>query len=108
MCRGCAHTTWYFTYRAFDDRGLGVELTGRRVSAVYTLWQPPGWHGPRGLSLGAAQGQIPALAGPLLPIACTGYQALVRDRGTTRTVYYVVDAKLWGFGLVRAGESPCR
>ena len=108
VCDGCARTTWYFTYRAFDQHGLAVELTAGRVSAVYTLWQPAGWHAPRGLQLGAAQGQITALAGTLLPIACSGYEALVRDSSTARTVYYVVDAKLWGFGLLRPSENPCR
>ena len=43
VCRGCLLPTWYFTYRAFDQHGLGVELVGGRVSAVYTLWQPHGW-----------------------------------------------------------------
>ena len=108
VCRGCARTTWYFTYRAFDQHGLAVELTAGRVSAVYTLWQPAGWHAPRGLQLGAPQGQILALAGTLLPIACSGYQALAHDSARARTVYYVVDAKLWGFGLLRPSENPCR
>lgn len=108
VCRGCARTTWYFTYRAFDQHGLAVELAAGHVSAVYTLWQPAGWHAPRGLRLGAAQGQISELAGTLLPIACSGYEALVRDSSTARTVYYVVDAKLWGFGLLRPNENPCR
>jgi len=108
VCRGCARPTWYFTYRAFDQRGLAVELTAGRVSAVYTLWQPAGWYAPGGLRLGAPQGQVVALAGTLLPIACPGYQALVRDSTTARTVYYVLDGKLWGFGLLRPGESPCR
>ena len=108
VCRGCAQTTWYFTYRAFDQHGLAVELTAGRVSAVYTLWQPAGWHALRGLQLGAPQGQILALAGTLLPIACSGYQALAHDSARARTVYYVVDAKLWGFGLLRPSENPCR
>jgi hypothetical protein len=108
VCRGCVRTTWYFTYRAFDQHGLAVELTAGRVSAVYTLGQPAGWHAPRGLQLGAAQGQVLALAGTLLPIACSGYQAFVRDSSTARTVYYVIDAKLWAFGLMRAKENPCR
>jgi hypothetical protein len=108
VCRGCVRTTWYFTYRAFDQHGLAVELSAGHVSAVYTLWQPVGWHAPRGLQLGAPQGQILALAGTLLPIACSGYQALVRDSSTARTVYYVFDAKLWGFGLLLPSENPCR
>ncbi|HWX08801.1 MAG TPA: hypothetical protein VNY33_02390, partial [Gaiellaceae bacterium] len=62
VCQGCAVTTWYFTYLRFDRRGLAVELTGGRVSAVYTLWQPDGWSAPRGLRLGAAQAQVTTLA----------------------------------------------
>jgi len=108
VCRGCARTTWYFTYRAFDRHGLAVELTKGRVSAVYTLWQPSGWRAPHGLQLGAVEAQITVLAGILVPTPCSGYKALVRDGRTVRTVYYVVDGKLWGFGLLRAGESPCR
>jgi hypothetical protein len=108
VCTGCATTTWYFTYRAFDDRGLGVELTRGRVSAVYTLWQPPGWSAPRGLQLGAPQGQVTKLAGALIPVTCNGYTALYRDSGSARTVYIVVNGSLWGFGLFRAPGSPCR
>ena len=108
VCRGCARTTWYFTYRKFDQHGLAVELTSGGVSAVYTLWQPAGWHAPRGLQLGAPQGQILTLAGGLLSIACLSYQALARDTATARTVYYVVDSKLWGFGLFHPSADPCR
>jgi hypothetical protein len=100
VCRGCAITTWYFTYRSFDDRGLAIELTRGRVSAVYTLWQPPGWHDTRGVRLGAPEGQV----GHGVPIACSGYSAIVR--GTS--VYYIVDGTVWGFGLVPRGRSPCR
>jgi hypothetical protein len=109
ICRGCARPTWYFTYRPFDAHGLGVELTGGRVSAVYTLSQPPGWRGPHGLRLGAVEAQVTALAGaPLLPVACAGYEALVRDGPRARTAYYLVGGKLWGFGLLRTGTTPCR
>lgn len=108
VCRGCATTTWYFTYRAFDRHGLAVELAGGRVSAVYTLWRPGGWSAPRGLRLGAAEGEVTRLAGPLIPVACEGYTALVRDGRAARTAYYVVDGTLWGFGLLRAQASPCR
>ena len=108
VCRGCAVTTWYFTYLRFDNRGLAVELTGGRVSAVYTLWQPNGWSAPHGIRLGAAEAQVTTLAGPLIPVACSGYDALVRDAPRARTAYYVVNGKLWGFGLLRAHGNPCR
>ncbi len=108
VCRGCATPTWYFTYLRFDRRGLAVELTGNRVSAVYTLWQPGGWSAPKGLLLGAAQAEVTNLAGPLLPVTCTGYDALVRDVAAARTAYYIVNGSLWGFGLLRAHGYPCR
>jgi hypothetical protein len=104
VCRGCATTTWYFTYQRFDDKGVGVELTGGRVSAVYTLWQPQGWRGPGKLGLGAVEGQVTAAVGAVVPVACSGYTALVA--GTS--AYFIVDGKLWGFGLFRKGRSPCR
>jgi hypothetical protein len=100
LCRGCATTTWYFTYRIFEDKGLAVELTRGRVSAVYTLWQPPGWRTSRGLTLGAPQARVPHA----IPVTCAGYEAFVD--GTS--VYYVVNGSLWGFGLVQRGRSPCR
>jgi hypothetical protein len=99
ICRGCATTTWYFTYRRFDDHGLGVELTGGRVSAVYTLWQPRGWHTAT-LRLGDPQARI----GAALTEQCSGYDAFVN--GTS--VYYVLDGNVWGFGLIPKGRSPCR
>jgi hypothetical protein len=108
VCQGCARTTWYYTYRAFDQHGLAVELTHGVVSAVYTLWQPAGWRATRGLQLGAAQGEVTRAIGATIPVTCAGYDALVSDAGATRTAYYIVDGKLWGFGLFRARENPCR
>lgn len=108
VCRGCAQPTWYFTYKLFDAHGLAVELTRGRVSAVYTLWQPPGWRGPAGLQLGAFEAQVTAVAGPLLTVPCTGYQALVRDSAHARTAYYLAAGRLWAFGLLRRGADPCR
>jgi hypothetical protein len=108
VCSACARPTWYFTYRPFDNHGLGVELSGGRVSAVYTLWQPRGWHGPEGLVLGTSEDQVNGKLGPLLPISCAGYSALVKDTAGTRTAYYVRNNRLWGFGLLRAKADPCR
>jgi hypothetical protein len=100
VCRGCATTTWYFTYRRFDDKGLAVELTEGRVSAVYTLWQPPAADVSHKITIGAPQERV----GPAITVSCSGYTALVK--GTA--VYLVVDGKVWGLGLFRRGSSPCR
>jgi hypothetical protein len=108
VCKGCATTTWYFTYHRFDRRGLAVELTGGRVSALYTLWRPAGWTASRGLKLGAVEAQITALAGATIPIVCSGYDARIVDDAHARTVYYVFRGKLWGFGLLQPRADPCR
>ncbi|MEP6811967.1 MAG: hypothetical protein ABI990_03150 [Actinomycetota bacterium] len=108
VCRGCKTTTWYFTYRPFTREGLGVELTRNRVSAVYTLSQPSGWSAPKGLFIGAIEAQVTTLAGPLVVLTCSGYEAFTKDTTEAQTAYYIVDGKLWGFGLMRAHTNPCR
>jgi hypothetical protein len=108
VCRGCAATTWYFTYKPFTRKGLAVELTGGRVSAVWTVWQPKGWRDANGLRLGTSQERVIARGAALLPLTCYGYEALVTDSSTARSAYYIVAGTLWGFGLLQRQASPCR
>ena len=108
VCTACSTPTWYFNVQAFDEHGLGVEFTRGRVSAVYTIWEPDGWTGPKGLTLGAPQATLDATAGAIFQVNCTGYDAWVNDRKNVRTVYYVLNGTLWGFGLMRANANPCR
>jgi len=107
-CRGCLHRTWYFTYAPFDKHGLAVEFTDGQVSGLYTLWRPAGWHAPHKLGFGSSVLAVHRLTGASRTVVCRGYEALVRDSGPTRTAYYLVDGRLWGFGLFRRGDSPCR
>jgi hypothetical protein len=108
VCRGCPTRTWYFTYRPFDRHGLAVELEAGRVTGMYTVWKPDGWRTSRGLALGASETALQTLAGPLIPIVCSGYDARIRDDAGARTVYYVLRGRIWGFGLLRANANPCR
>ena len=108
VCSGCARSTWYFTYKRFHPQGLAVEFVHRRVVAVYTLWEPVGWHATNGLRLGATPLQVHNRGGRLRTITCDGYSALVADRPHARTAYYVYQGSLWGFGLFAAHWSPCR
>jgi hypothetical protein len=108
VCNDCAETTWYFTYKPFDAQGLAVEFVHRRVTAVYTLSQPPGWHATNGLRLGATPLQVHRRAGRLHTITCGGYDALVADTARARTAYFIFDAHLWAFGLFLPHWSPCR
>jgi hypothetical protein len=107
VCRGCERPTLYFTYRPFTRRGLAVEFAGGRVSGVYTLWRPAGWHAPHGLGLGATPLEVHRRAGATRTVSCSGYTALVRDTAA-RTAYYLFRGRLWGFGLFRRGAAPCR
>jgi hypothetical protein len=107
-CGDCPDRTWYFTYRPFEKQGLAVEFARGRVSGVYTLWRPVGWHAPHSLRFGATPLAVHQAVGTLRTIGCHDYDALVRDTKRARTVYYVYAGRLWGFGLLRRGASPCR
>ena len=107
-CHGCPRRTWYFTYRPLDRHGLAVEFTGGRVSGVYTLWRPAGWHAPHQLGFGSSVLAVHRLTGARRTVTCHGYAALVGESAHARTAYYLFDGRLWGFGLFRRGASPCR
>ena len=108
VCNDCARRTWYFTYKPFDAHGLAVEFEHGRVVAVYTLWKPAGWRATNGLRLGATPLRVHDRAGPLRTITCSGYTALVADQLSSRTVYFLYNGSLWGFGLFLPNWSPCR
>jgi hypothetical protein len=108
MCQNCRRETWYFNYYAFEPRGAGVELERGRVVAVFTIYSPGGWRTTRGLSLGDPASRIGSFYGPLARVACRGYEALVLRRSGAVTAFYVLDDRLWGFGLSRPGLPLCR
>ena len=107
-CHSCSQPTWYFTYAPFDRHGLAVEFTGGKVSAVYTLWRPAGWRAPHGLALGSSVLAVHRHSGASRSVVCGDYEALVHDAARARTAYYLVNGRLWGFGLFHGGASPCR
>jgi hypothetical protein len=107
VCRSCRRPTWYFNERPFRPEGTGVVFDEGRVAHVFTVWRPAEWRTPEGLELGQPGGEIGQTYGELTELACSGYTALVRDHPTSRSVFYVFEDELWGFGLTRPGESPC-
>jgi hypothetical protein len=107
ICRGCRATTWYFTFARFQPQGAGVSFRNGRADAVFTLWQPPGWHTSLGLVLGDDVAQVTAIYGPLDRRECDGYYRLIMHTRAGVTEFYVVDDRLWGFGVSRAPQ-PCR
>ncbi len=107
-CRGCEHLTWYFNYFAFLPRAAGVEFRAGRVAAVFTLYQPTGWRTTRGLVLGDSAARVTALYGSLIRRECGHYSALVLPGRNATTAFYVLDDRLWAFGLSRTGVPLCR
>jgi hypothetical protein len=107
-CHGCPRRTWYFTYRPDHPQGLAVEFTSGKVSGLYTLWRPAGWHGPHQLGFGSSVLAVHHLGHASSPVTCGDYEALARDSAHARTTYYLVNGRLWGFGLFRQGANPCR
>jgi hypothetical protein len=108
-CRNCRATTWYFNYRKFRPQGAAVQFRRNRVSAVWTLWSPPGWRTRDGkLALGQNALQVNIRFGALVSIPCGNYRSLILTRGPVTTWFYVYGTVLYGFGLGRPGTSPCR
>jgi hypothetical protein len=108
VCRDCRAPTWYFNYRRFEPQGAGVTFRRGRAVALFTMWSPPGWRTTRGLRIGDPEFRIGAIYGSLLRVDCGRYSAqTLRRRGST-TAFYVLDGQVWGFGLMRPGQSVCR
>jgi hypothetical protein len=108
VCRNCDVETWYFNYFAFQPRGAGVELRNGRVAAVFTLYQPVGWRTTRGLVLGDSVARVTAVYGALVRRECGGYAVLVLPGRGATTAFYVLEDKLWAFGLSAPGVELCR
>ncbi len=108
VCRDCRRPTWYFNFRLFEPQGAGVTFRRGRVVALFTVWGPPGWHTDRGLRIDDPAVRIAGLYGSLLRVNCGTYAAMTFRRGQTTTSVYVVDERVWGFGLSRPGQRVCR
>lgn len=108
VCRDCRAPTWYFNLRPFEPQGAGVTFRRGRAVALFTVWSPQGWRTDRGLRIDDPAAQIAGLYGSLLRVNCGTYAAMTLKRGRTITSFYLVDEKVWGFGLSRAGEPTCR
>ena len=108
VCARCRRTTWYFNYRRFAPQGAGVEFSGNRAVALFTLWSPPGWTTPKGLRVGDPVGRIGELYGVLEEMDCGDYSAHRLKGRQAVTWFYVENEKVWGFGLSRPGLPACR
>ena len=108
-CRDCLRTTWYFTYKRYKPRGAAVQFRGGRVEAIFTLWAPSGWKTTKGLYIGDNVDRVPGLYGTLAHADCPGnYYALTLPTPGGVNAIYVVNEKIFGFGLLSFRASVCR
>lgn len=108
VCKGCPRETWYFNYYAFQPKGAGVELRFGRVAAVFTLYQPLGWRTTKGLELGDPASRVTSIYGALVRRQCGGYSVLELPGRNAVTAFYVLDDRIWAFGLSRPRVPLCR
>jgi hypothetical protein len=106
-CRSCRRDTLYFNRYAFRPQGVGVELVRGRVVAIFTLWAPAAWRTSLGLRIGEPLIRVEATYPGTLHTPCSGYDAYVLLGSRARSVIYVADGKVWGFGLLRSSRSVC-
>jgi len=108
VCAACARPTWYYNYTRYEPQGAGVEFSRGRVAAIFTLWSPTGWRTSAGLRVGDLATRISALYGRLPLEQCSTYDAYALVRAGSVTAFYVVNGKLWGFGLSLPSVPVCR
>ena len=108
VCRDCRLETWYFNFRKFEPQGVGVSFRKGRAVALFTMWGPPGWRTDRGLRIDDPEIRIAGLYGTLFRVECGTYSAVTFQPSRVVTSFYVVNERVWGFGLSRPGQSVCR
>ena len=107
-CRDCRRPTWYFTYRPHKPRGAAVQFRHGRVEGIFTLWAPHGWRTNKGLYIGDNVTHVTGLYGSLARTDCPGYYALTLPTRGGVSAFYIVNEKVWGFGLFNFLVPPCR
>jgi len=107
VCRHCPDRTLYFTYAPFTPEGVVAVFRNGRTVSLFTLSSPTGWRTTRWVRIGDPVSRVRAVYGQLTRAECEGYYALTLVAGRTITAFYVVNGKLWGFGLSRVGAPLC-
>jgi hypothetical protein len=107
VCRNCTRPTWYYNLKPFEPQGAGVEFRQGRAARVFTVWRPLGWRTAEGLALGVQLPDLRKSVPGLEARPCEGYTAYLAPGRGPQSVFYVFRGRLWGFGLMSPGLSPC-
>ena len=107
VCRGCLDQTWFFTYIKYLPEGAGVSLRDGRVVAIFTHWSPKGWHTANGVRIGDPSSAVTRRFRTLPPTTCATYSVITVVGPNLISAFYVVNDKVWGFGLQTTRVNPC-
>ncbi len=107
VCRGCLDETWFFTYRKFQPEGAGIALRDGRVVAIFTHWSPKGWHTANGVRIGDPSSLVTSRFRTLPPTTCATYSVITVVGPNIVNAFYVVNDRIWGFGLQTSRVNPC-
>lgn len=108
-CEGCRPVVWYYSYPTGDPVGAGIQFSGGRVVAVFTLGSPPGWHTEAGIKVGQLIGNQFEDAATSVWKTCIGFSAKsTRTSPDAVTSILTQGAVVDGFALTRPSISPCQ
>ncbi|MFN2471871.1 MAG: hypothetical protein ABR583_12980 [Gaiellaceae bacterium] len=85
-----------------------MSFRGGRVAAIFTHWSPPGWRTMGGIRIGDPVARVVKRHGALPRTPCSTYSVLTLRRRGVVTSFYVVDERVWGFGLATTRMGVCR
>jgi len=107
-CQGCKPAMWFYFLPTGDPVGAGVEFSGGRVVAVFTLGGPTGWHTETGMKVGQLLTTFNDPNDPSEWKSCSGYSAKsAPTTGNAVTSILTQGESVYGFALTRPSISPC-
>jgi hypothetical protein len=101
-------TVWYYIYGRGEPLGAAVRFRNQKVSAVFTLGSPTGWHTAEGLGMGEQIDKVNSLYGQLVWHVCIGYGAMSMRTGNTVTSIYTTGEAVYGFAITSPAEAVCQ
>ena len=108
VCQGCGPTTWFYIIPNGDQpAGASVRFRNGKVTGIFTLGSPLGWHTTTGLRVGELFKTFNDPAPSVHWRSCNGYGAKVTATPSSVTSILTMGQAVYGFALTRPSESVC-
>jgi hypothetical protein len=108
VCANCSVTTWFYIYPTGDPFGAAVKFRDGRVTAVFTLGAPTGWHDDEGVRVGQLLEPQEPGEGDETWRGCMGYGAKSTREGEAVSSVLTQGLAVYGFALTRPSEPVCQ